>query len=229
MLAEWKEKRFNWIATWISAEAPIPGRHCTQCGTADSMYRCMDCWGTTTLCKGCCLSTHHRDPWHRIQVWKTNHYASSDLHDLGFVMHLGHRGETCPHEHGSPKSCSGSGTEEDEPEWTDMAEAILLVVGLQGVVHRTMRWCVCPDAKSREDQLLDARLMPATSKRTKTVFTFDLLEDFHLSRLECNTSAMNYYQKLRRLTNNAFQNDVPVCNWTVSSILVLDGGLGSLP
>ncbi|KAI6105234.1 hypothetical protein EDD16DRAFT_1524338 [Pisolithus croceorrhizus] len=48
------------------------------------------------------------------------------------------------------------------------------------------------------------RLFPASISKPKTAFTFDVLDHFLIDSLECKTSAMNFYQKLKRFTNNAF-------------------------
>ncbi|KAI6015950.1 hypothetical protein EDC04DRAFT_2608628 [Pisolithus marmoratus] len=53
--------------------------------------------------------------------------------------------------------------------------------------------------------LLDlVRLFPASISKPKTAFTFDVLDHFLIDALECKTSAMSFYQKLKRFTNNAF-------------------------
>ncbi|KAI6017499.1 hypothetical protein EDC04DRAFT_2870101 [Pisolithus marmoratus] len=44
----------------------------------------------------------------------------------------------------------------------------------------------------------------------KTAFTFAVLDHFLIDALECKTSAMSFYQKLKRFTNNAFPERVPV-------------------
>lgn len=213
MLREWTSRRYPWIEVLTAAEAPESSRTCANCNSPSSDYRCMDCFGVPTLCGRCCLSSHQRSPFHRIKIWKDNHYGSSNLDDLGLVMHLGHHGKPCPTEHlreGEP-SLPGEGIEE---EWEDLhaPTAAILFVGVQGVVMRTVRWCCCEGAKPHDLQLLGVRLMPATSKQIRTAFTFEVLQDFHMSRLECNTSAMTYFQKIRRMTDNAFQLDVAVCS-----------------
>ncbi|KAI6102310.1 hypothetical protein EV401DRAFT_1893973 [Pisolithus croceorrhizus] len=48
------------------------------------------------------------------------------------------------------------------------------------------------------------RLFPASISKPKTAFTFDVLDHFLVHALECKTSAMSFYQKLKRFTNNAF-------------------------
>ncbi|KAI6105150.1 hypothetical protein EDD16DRAFT_1695749 [Pisolithus croceorrhizus] len=53
------------------------------------------------------------------------------------------------------------------------------------------------------------RLFPASISKPKTAFTFDVLDHFLIDALECKTSAMSFYQKLRMFTNNAFPERVP--------------------
>jgi hypothetical protein len=55
-------------------------------------------------------------------------------------------------------------------------------------------------------------MFPASFNRPKTAFTFAVLDDFLLDNLECGTSAMNYYSKLRRMTSSVFPHLVPVSN-----------------
>jgi hypothetical protein len=43
------------------------------------------------------------------------------------------------------------------------------------------------------------------------------LNYYGIDATECKTSAQSFFQKLRRVTNNAFPDEVPVCS-TVASI-----------
>ncbi|KAG1740442.1 uncharacterized protein EDB91DRAFT_1082000 [Suillus paluster] len=58
-------------------------------------------------------------------------------------------------------------------------------------------------------QLFQTGLFPASFTRPKTAFTFSVLDNFLLDNLECGTSAMNYYSKIRRLTSSIFPLMVP--------------------
>jgi len=86
----------------------------------------------------------------------------------------------------------------------------LTVVHTSGVHFCDVRYCNCPDAGASHLQLVKAGLFPATTKEPRTVFTFQVLDDFIMDNVECSTSAMNYYSKLRRVTSNAFPSLVPV-------------------
>ncbi|KAI6111790.1 hypothetical protein EDD16DRAFT_1448115, partial [Pisolithus croceorrhizus] len=58
---------------------------------------------------------------------------------------------------------------------------------------------------------------PASISKPKAAFTFDVLDHFLIDALECKTSAMSFYQKLKRFTNNAFPERVPVeCSVTIT-------------
>jgi hypothetical protein len=54
------------------------------------------------------------------------------------------------------------------------------------------------------------RLYPSSVDQPQTAFTFTLLEYFQIDGLECKTSASNFFNKLRRLTDNWFPERVPV-------------------
>ena len=45
------------------------------------------------------------------------------------------------------------------------------------------------------------------------MFTFRVLNDFLMDNLECGTSAMNYYSKLRRMTSSMFPHLVLVMQY----------------
>ncbi|KAG2096761.1 uncharacterized protein F5147DRAFT_656558 [Suillus discolor] len=71
-----------------------------------------------------------------------------------------------------------------------------------------------PSSKHADDLLTGVPFVKGNSAMTtivdKSAFTFDILNDFLLDNLECGTSAMNYYSKLRRMTMAVFPHLVPV-------------------
>jgi hypothetical protein len=89
-------------------------------------------------------------------------------------------------------------------------EDIITVTHTNGIYQRRIRWCLCPDAPARDIQLLRMGLYPATAKRPSSAFTFQLLDYFYIDSMECKTSANNFYNKLRRLSCNAFPDTLPV-------------------
>ncbi|KAF9489676.1 hypothetical protein BDN71DRAFT_1358715, partial [Pleurotus eryngii] len=60
--------------------------------------------------------------------------------------------------------------------------------------------CGCGGPQERIAGAIWMRLMPASFTIFKTMFTFDVLEDYRLANLECKTLAYQYYQLLRRKT-----------------------------
>jgi len=95
------------------------------------------------------------------------------------------------------------------PTFDDHDNQFLLIVDSTGLLSLPVVWCSCPNADAADELLLDLELLPASYGNIKTSFTFHCLDDYRLSNLECKTSAYQYYQKLRRLTNPAFPHAVP--------------------
>jgi hypothetical protein len=150
---------------------------------------------------------------------------------------LGHGGAPCPgyqDQFSDPRGeyeneCGDLGDEEEDAEgvgWANPgkpspAEArglkVVIIVHTNGIHHLPIRHCICPNAPAEDMQMFRMRLYPSTYKNIKTVFTFGLLDDYLLENLECQTSGLHYFQKLRRMTNKAFPHVVPVslcnCRW----------------
>ncbi|OAX31536.1 hypothetical protein K503DRAFT_794935 [Rhizopogon vinicolor AM-OR11-026] len=86
----------------------------------------------------------------------------------------------------------------------------MTIVHSTGVFTHNVLWCHCPGSGHQQhSQLLKAGLFPASISRPQTAFTFDVLDHFLIDALECKTSAMSFFQKLCRLTNNASPDSVP--------------------
>lgn len=88
---------------------------------------------------------------------------------------------------------------------------IIVVVDISGVHQLRVRPCRCEFHGSTPifDQFLLSGLYPASTDKTRTVFTFRVLNDYHLDNLESKSTASKYYEKLRRLTSNLFPHTVP--------------------
>lgn len=96
------------------------------------------------------------------------------------------------------------------PKHQFAASRMMVIVDVSGVHELPVVFCSCPGAETHDVQLLEMGFYPATAKRPKTAFTFRVLDDFLLTNKECKTAAMNYYNKLRRVTNDLFPHTVPV-------------------
>ena len=74
-----------------------------------------------------------------------------------------------------------------------------------------VHYCQCPNAKRADRQFVNMGFLPASVMKPKTTFTFRVLDDFHLTNLECNTASTSYWHKIVQKTSNVFQALVPVC------------------
>ena len=92
----------------------------------------------------------------------------------------------------------------DPPISTIDGNRVLTYVHVNGVHQLPTSFCKCRGAASEEIQLLRMGLFPSTSTTPQTAFTFQLLDDYLLENLECKTSALHYFSKLRRMTCKAF-------------------------
>ncbi|KAI6001994.1 hypothetical protein EDD15DRAFT_2192690 [Pisolithus albus] len=103
----------------------------------------------------------------------------------------------------------------DDDEWEDVdniplhlrppvGSKHLTIVDVTGVHFVLVRPCQCPNAESYPLQPFRAKLCPSTFDKPSTAFTFSVLDDFLRDNVECGTSGMNYYSKLRRVTSNVF-------------------------
>ncbi|KAF8834649.1 hypothetical protein BDN67DRAFT_985173 [Paxillus ammoniavirescens] len=110
----------------------------------------------------------------------------------------------------------------EDPEWEDLdarhvpahlkmpqGVACLTMVDVTRLHFSRIRYYHCPEAKAAHLQLLRANTFPASIQNPSTVFTFQTLDDFLRDNVECSTTTMNYFSKLRRITSNVFPHLVP--------------------
>ncbi|KIM58327.1 hypothetical protein SCLCIDRAFT_97032, partial [Scleroderma citrinum Foug A] len=199
-------------------EAPPLPRICLLCA-GDGSFRCTECAHRPVFCTSCCRTQHNLLPLHRIEQWNGMFFQESSLRQAGLVVHLGHGGKPC-----LAGGYQDRGVPNDfEEDWEDLEEhagpphltapkdrSCLTVVHTSGVHFCDVRYCNCPGSKDSHLQLACADLFPATTKQPRTTFTFQMLDEFIRDNVECGTSAMNFYSKLRRNTSNAFPHLVPV-------------------
>ncbi|KAI0738383.1 hypothetical protein C8Q80DRAFT_1262908 [Daedaleopsis nitida] len=214
----------------LAAEAlPESGR--ATCGH-DALWRCRSCYGRPTFCTKCCRDTHSSHPLHRIEFWEGSFYRAAWLRQVGVQIHCGHGGSPCPSLiRNMASSEDWEDTEDISVQVSDLPwigsdargppdttgavysnDRSVVVIDTGGIHELSFTFCDCLGAvlASRQDlQLLDLGFYPATRQRPRTVFTFRVLDDFLLTQKECNASARNYYNKLRRITNSALPHMVP--------------------
>jgi hypothetical protein len=178
----------------LDLEIPPNGDNCLSCGFSEAHFRCLDCYGPSWWCQGCLIKTHSQHPFHRPQKWTCGSFENISLCDLGYVFVLGPSNSSC-------------GCLEDGNPFGDRRMAIIHV---NGVFEHCVRFCRCKGALSEHEQLFIHRLFPSTFDRPETAFTLDVLEYYGIDSMECKTSAQSFFNKLRRVTNNAFPDEVPV-------------------
>lgn len=178
----------------LDLEIPPIEVSCSYCSGVKAAFRCRDCYGPHWWCQQCLLKLHINHPFHRPQQWRGSSFENVSLCDLGFVFILGH-------------SCSGDGCPDDGNFFGDRR---MTLIHVNGVFEHCVRFCRCLGAMSEHEQLFKHRLFPSTFDRPETAFTFDLLDYFSVDSMECKTSAQSFFQKLRRVTDNAFPDEVPV-------------------
>jgi CxC2 like cysteine cluster associated with KDZ transposases len=216
-------KREEYLQERLKMEAPPAHAPliCQHCKIEEGVFRCESCLGWPLLCKPCCLNTHQRHPYHKIKQWTGKWFNTGSLFDLGFSLYLGHNGLECPsnsqqcHQEEITAQHKREMLKEDERE--ELKEDILVIVDSSGVHKHRVRWCTCGSTNpgDKDLQLFKMGLFPASFTKPSTAFTFQVLDDFYMDAMECKTSAMNFFNKLRRLTNNAFPKAVPVSHLNI--------------
>ena len=178
----------------LNLEMPPTNLTCSACGHIEAGFRCLDCYGSYWWCQSCLIKAHNQHPFHRPQQWKNGSFENVSLCDLGYVFILGH-------------SSSGHGCPEDDNLFGDRC---MTLIHVNGIFEHCIRFCRCQGASADHEQLFHHRLFPSTFDRPETAFTLDVLEYYGIDAMECKTSAQSFFQKLRRMTNNAFPDNVPV-------------------
>jgi len=218
----WKETKCNlYLHELLDRKASI--KVCLIC-EKEANWQCVDCFAGLAYCTECCHTSHCQDPFHRIEWWTGISYEQSWLWKVGSVIHLSHNGDQCPQ---AAKNFDAN-LDLDKEGWFDCEEIpstsadpkpqdqvhnggqVMTIVHTSGVHYLPVIFCGCSQAAAEDIQLFWVGLYPSTYKSCKMVFTFQLLDDYLLENLECKTSATHYYSKLRRITNFAFPNSIPV-------------------
>ena len=190
---------------------------CRHCTTKPGQFRCVECFGQPLLCYSCCLTAHSSLPFHSIEKWTGEFFKKTSLNAEGFILHLGHRGLCCPENVASaaePEVAEDWGCDTADKvllkQWEPRDARMLVIIDISRVHQLVVSWCCCQDAPDHCTQLFEYSLFPASTSQPSTAFTFAVLEYFHVDAVECKTSASNFFNKLRRLTDFSNPQSVPV-------------------
>jgi hypothetical protein len=212
----------------LESENLVNGGICECCLSTEGLFQCSTCSGEHAWCHTCVLKTHGSLPFHKLQRWNGKCFQESPLSQLGYIWHMGHGGKPCPW---SQVSQDWVDVDENVNELvedagvetirgTSLTTTPLTIIHSTGVFTHNVLWCHCPGSNNQQHlQLLKEKLFPASTSRPRTAFTFDVLDHFLIDALECKTSAMSFFQKLRRLTSNAFPDSIPVSHCICNDIL----------
>ncbi len=179
---------------------PIPCADCGQIFTEDlneSVYRCFDCYDANHQCKSCAITTHQKNPLHRVEAWdpRVRFWSRQSLGELGLVINLRHtNGESCP---------------------LNKSTRSMTLVHDHGVHPYEVRFCRCTDLATGEQmpepsQLIRFGFWPASWDIPSSAFSLSALRDHHLLSLQAQISAHDYMAYLRRTTDNVCPHKVPV-------------------
>jgi CxC2 like cysteine cluster associated with KDZ transposases len=182
------------LAHFLNLELPPTNRTCTACGEVEAEFRCLDCYGPHWWCKACLIKGHSPHPFHRPQQWKEGSFENISLRELGYVFVLGHSssGLLCPEDNNL------------------LGDRPMTLIHVNGIFKHCVRFCRCWGAIPDHEQLFGHRLFSSSFDRPETAFTLDVLDYYGVDAMECKTSAQSFFQKLRRVTNNAFPDELPV-------------------
>lgn len=180
-----------------------------------------------------------------MEQWTGTHWAASWLINVGTEIQLGHGGQQCPcpgswnqrrdilvdddnewvdedlppageTEDGAP-SGEALNVQAGAPLLPDSdVGQVLNIIDVSGVHRLVVRPCGCASNVDSDDiQLLRIGLFAASFARIRTVFTLSVLDDYRRDNLVCNTTAYQYFKKLRRVTSPAFPHIVPVSSQSI--------------
>ncbi|KDQ18432.1 hypothetical protein BOTBODRAFT_171279 [Botryobasidium botryosum FD-172 SS1] len=181
---------FNEILTAMLTHEclPTPTSPC-RCGATANTW-CAECWESPFYCASCIVEQHRNLPFHRVEQWNGRFFERKELVTLGLVIGLRHHGHLCTQ---APSNC---------------ATTKLTIVHTNGVHNVIVAYCHCAPRVQDTDQLLLAGLFPGTFKKPGSAFTFAVLKEHHIHSLQSKKAAYDYFEALRRLTDNVLPNSV---------------------
>ncbi|KAF8261054.1 hypothetical protein EI94DRAFT_1608583 [Lactarius quietus] len=217
-MEQWLQFRSNYLHILLKMEGKPASDRCSMC-IGQAVIKCPDCFGSPSFCKDCGLESHRCSPFHRPLLWTMTHYTQVSLQSLGFAHCLGRGGAPCPKTVEPVVSdtlystiditMESNNTGANRTRTAASGNPLFTVIDRSGIFNMEVVFCVCSDGGDTDEQLLRARLFPATFKQIETLFTHSVLEDFLTDNLECKTTAQQYYSKLQSMTSKMFPNNVP--------------------
>ncbi|KIO16468.1 hypothetical protein M407DRAFT_85993 [Tulasnella calospora MUT 4182] len=191
-----------------SLEAPPESPQCQACGITSptSFFRCRDCFGGSIQCNDCIRRSHFGlagNPFHRVDrlvrglIPEQSFFSRASLADpdINGALHLGHHGLHCPHQN------IGDST-------------LVRILDTNGIFTYRVYQCRCLNVETGAKtplahQFILAGLFPATCEMVRTAFTFNALKSAQMHQLCSGESMWDFYEVVRRWTNNVRPDMVP--------------------
>ena len=155
---------------------------------------------------------HKYIPFHRIQLWNGKYFEKLDILNCQLILNLDHGTNDYPlnpynldpvpdsynaTQEGIRDESNGGETLNNHPPHNTPLQSELIVVTSAGIFMCSVTWCQCTKSSNAYiELLLRAKLYPASFKAPRTVFTFEVLDNFRIDALECWTAAMNFMSKI---------------------------------
>ncbi|EUC61585.1 hypothetical protein RSOL_400650 [Rhizoctonia solani AG-3 Rhs1AP] len=150
-------------------------------------FRCHDCITDHRFCRPCLKSLHRFLPHHRISRWDGITWTRSSLLAEGSHLNLSnHQG-----------SCLRSPSRR------------LLLGDVNGFSEIEVTYCLCPNAAEPYVQLLRSSIMPCSTDKPSSGFTFRALRLFDFLAADAKLSCSRYHAVLQRQTNNIEPEEHP--------------------
>jgi hypothetical protein len=154
--------------------------HCLCGSPTGKRFHCDDCVTNLRFCSKCLLSCHSTAPTHRISVWNGYTWSRTTLAAQSLVVNLGQHIGACSRT--SPKE--------------------LLLGDITGFHEVKVTYCACQEGQNRCIQLLRAAIMPCSTDKPDSGFTFRCLRMYDLLSTDAKLSGSRFHSILQRQTNN---------------------------
>ena len=206
----------------LDGRGELCAEHCARCKIEPAVYECTDCSGRELMCSVCIVAAHSRLYLHHIQVsyyftqirlqslistkflllqkWNGQWFEKTCLKDLGLRLQLGHvDGERCLN-----------------PERVRNDDFV--IIDTNSIHNVSLDFCGCGNiTQNHVQQLLRARLFPATITNPKTAATFKSLEYLEILSYEAKLSVFEFFQTTSRCTDNTGMDPPKVCHALLQS------------
>lgn len=129
------------------------------CRKGPRTVQCQDCQEYKLSCRDCWVNNHLNNPWHWARIWNGSFFVCSNISTLheDYAVQLGHHGKPCP--------------------TLSQPKPVKFTVTHSNGVHGTrLSFCNCGQG-SHVEQLMRARLSPASLVEPETAFTLAMMRE----------------------------------------------------